>query len=130
MEIVVERIAGLDVHKDSVVASVRAPGERVEGASRYARSGPASQLGELAEWLAAERVDQAVMEATGVYWKPVWYSLEGAVGDLLLVNATHVKKVPGRTTRSRAGSSTGPRHLQELGQRGDFGARQRCSPRS
>lgn len=98
MEIVVERVAGLDVHSESVVSCVRTPGERPGRRRQEVRTfgAVASQLAELAAWLADERVDQAVMEATGVFWKPVWYALEGAVGDLLLVNARHVKKVPGR----------------------------------
>lgn len=100
MEIVVERIAGLDVHADSVVACVRTPGERPGRRRQEVRTFGtfASQLADLAAWLAAEEVTQAVMEATGVYWKPVWYALEGSVDGLLLVNATHVKKVPGRKT--------------------------------
>jgi len=100
MEIVVERIAGLDVHKDSVVACVRTPGERPGRRRQQVRTfgTVASELAELAAWLAAEEVGQAVMEATGVYWKPVWYALEDSVGELVLVNATHVKKVPGRKT--------------------------------
>ena len=100
MEIVVERVAGLDVHADTVVACVRAPGEGRKRRRQEVRTfgTVASQLAELANWLASEGVEQAVMEATGVYWKPVWYALEEAVPDLLLVNATHVKKVPGRKT--------------------------------
>ena len=100
MEIVVDRVAGLDVHSESVVACVRSPGQRPGRRRQEVRTfgTVASQLAELAAWLAAERVDQAVMEATGVFWKPVWYALEEAVPDLLLVNATHVKKVPGRKT--------------------------------
>ena len=100
MEIVVERIAGLDVHANSVVACVRTPGERPGRRRQEVRTFGtfASHLAELAAWLGAEGVTQAVMEATGVYWKPVWYALEDAVEELLLVNATHVKKVPGRKT--------------------------------
>lgn len=100
MEIVVERIAGLDVHAESVVACVRAPGPRQGRRRQEVRTFGtfAGQLVELAEWLVAEGVTQAVMEATGVYWKPVWYALQDRVEELLLVNATHVKKVPGRKT--------------------------------
>jgi transposase len=96
----VERIAGLDVHKDSVVACVRVPGKRRGQRSQEVRTFKtfASGLAELAAWLAEERVGQAVMEATGVFWKPVWYALEDAVGELVLVNARQVKKVPGRKT--------------------------------
>jgi transposase len=100
VEIVIERVAGLDVHSENVVVCVRAPGQRPGRRSQEVRTfgTVASQLAELAAWLASERVDQAVMEATGVYWKPIWYALEHAVPSLLLVNATHVKKVPGRKT--------------------------------
>jgi transposase len=100
MEILVERMAGLDVHKDSVVACVRTPGERPGRRRQQVRSfgTVASQLGALAAWLEAEGVTEAVMEATGVYWKPVWYALEDHVPRLVLVNARQVKKVPGRKT--------------------------------
>jgi transposase len=99
MEIVVERIAGLDVHADSVVACVRGPGPRPGRRRQEVRTFGtfASELGQLAGWLSGEGVTQAVMEATGVYWEPVWYALEDTV-ELLLVNATDVKKVPGRKT--------------------------------
>jgi hypothetical protein len=55
-------------------------------------------VAELAGWLAEHDVSTAVMESTGVYWKPVYYGLEGLVGELWLVNAAHVKRVPGRKT--------------------------------
>ena len=57
-----------------------------------------SSLEELADWLAANGVGEVVMEATGPYWKPVWYVLEDRGFDLKLVNARHVKMVPGRKT--------------------------------
>ncbi len=99
MEIVVERMGGLDVHKDTVVACVRTPGERPGRRAQQVRTFGtfASQLAELADWLVGEGVTQVVMEATGVYWKPVWYALEDRM-ELVLVNATHVSKVPGRKT--------------------------------
>jgi transposase len=99
MEIVEERCAGLDVHKDTVVACVRTPGERPGRRHQEVRTFGtfASQLHDLGAWLAAEGVTLAVMEATGVYWKPVWFALEERCA-LMLVNATHVKKVPGRKT--------------------------------
>jgi transposase len=53
---------------------------------------------ELAVWLAEHAATTAVMESTGVYWKPVYYGLEGHVDELWLVNAAHVKRVPGRKT--------------------------------
>lgn len=98
MEIVVERVAGLDVHKASVTACVRVPsdgGERLEEVQTFATTVP-SLLG-LADWLEAHSVTQVAMEATGVYWKPVWAILEDRF-DCILVNARHVKQVPGRKT--------------------------------
>lgn len=100
MEIVMERVAGLDVHVDTLVACLRVPGEgRKRRHQEVCTFGTvASQLAELAAWLSSEGVEQAVMEAAGVYWKPVWYALEEAIADLLLVNATRVKKELGRKT--------------------------------
>jgi transposase len=99
MEILYERCAGLDIGKDEVVACVRAPGDgggrRVEVRTfgTFTR-----QLEALAAWLADEGVTSVVMEATGQYWKPVWYVLEERDFELLLVNARHVKILPGRKT--------------------------------
>ena len=56
-----------------------------------------AELLDLADWLAAEGVTHVAMESTGVYWKPVYYLLEGRF-ELLLVNARHIKQVPGRKT--------------------------------
>jgi transposase len=98
MEIVVERVAGLDVHKASVTASVRVPGaagRREEHTETFATTVPALLV--LADWLEAHAVTHVAMEATGVYWKPVWAILEDRF-DCLLVNARHVKQVPGRKT--------------------------------
>ena len=72
MEIVIERVCGLDVHKASATACVRVPdgaGEREEQVETFATTVP-SQLA-LADWLEAHGVTQVAMEATGVYWKPV-----------------------------------------------------------
>ena len=98
MDVVVERVAGLDVHKASVTASVRVPGaagKREEHTETFASSVPALLV--LADWLQAHAVTQVAMEATGVYWKPIWAILEDRF-DCLLVNARHVKQVPGRKT--------------------------------
>ena len=100
MEVIVERCAALDVHKDTVMACVRSPGSgsRRQQEVREFRTW-ASSLRELREWLAAEGVTQVAMEATGVYWRPVWAELETLDGvELLLVNAQHVKNLPGRKT--------------------------------
>jgi transposase len=90
--------AGLDVHKDTVVACVRhvAPSGRARSEVRTFSTLTAGLL-ELADWLTQEGVSHAALESTGVYWKPVYHILEGACA-LLLVNAEHVKKVPGRKT--------------------------------
>jgi transposase len=98
METVVERPAALDVHKEQVTACVRVPGQ---GRSReqHVAEFPTTVAGllTLRDWLAAFAVEQVVMEATGVYWKPVWAILEDEF-ECLLVNARHVKQVPGRKT--------------------------------
>ncbi len=95
MEVVHARCAGLDVHKDEVVACVRLmTGHRVE--RRQARFATTTAgLLELAAWLTAQACPIAAMEATGVYWRPVWHLLESSV-ELMLVQAAHVKAVPGR----------------------------------
>jgi transposase len=98
METIRDRVAGLDVHRDTVVACVRlATGRRVRTEKRTF-STMSMGVAELAGWLAEHDVSTAVMESTGVYWKPVYYGLEGLVGELWLVNAAHVKRVPGRKT--------------------------------
>jgi len=102
MEVVYGRCAGLDVHKATVVGCVRVPderpGERREETQTFATT-TRGLLG-LADWLTAHRVTHAAMESTGVYWRPVYAVLEGTM-ELLLVNARHVKMVPGRKTDLR-----------------------------
>jgi transposase len=93
-----ERVAGLDVHKDSVVASAQVA-EGNEVTVHRARFGTTTaQVAELANWLAELGVSRVAMEATGVYWKPVYYGLEGLFPELWLCNPQHVKNVPGRKT--------------------------------
>ncbi len=98
METIFERVAGLDVHKAQVTACVRVP---VAGGSREQQVAEFSTtvrgLVALRDWLEAHRVTHVAMEATGVYWQPVWHVLEDAC-ELMLVNARHVKQVPGRKT--------------------------------
>jgi transposase len=93
-----DRVAGLDVHRDSVTACAQLFGGReVEvDKQRFATTGAGVRA--LGEWLAEREVTLVVMEATGVYWKPVFYPLEGLFEDLWLVNASHVHNVPGRKT--------------------------------
>jgi transposase len=96
MEILYPRCAGLDVHKDVVVARVRCvSAPRVEETRSFATTTAA--LVELQEWLTAHGVTHVAMEATGVYWKPVWHLLEEHV-ELVLANAQHIRNVPGRKT--------------------------------
>jgi len=105
VELVVERAAALDVGKDEVVACIRVPDPGGAGRGRgrrrqEVRTYPTftSSLETLADWLQTEGVTQVVMEATGQYWKPIWYVLEERGFQLLLVNARHVKILPGRKT--------------------------------
>jgi transposase len=93
MEIVHQRCAGLDVHKETVVACVRVVERRRVRAEVRTFSTMTSSLYELAEWLLAERVTLVGMEATGVYWRPVWHILEASELKLILVNAAHVKAI-------------------------------------
>ena len=98
MEVIVERPAALDVHNASVTACVRVPGDgrrRVEHVAEFQTT--VQGLLALRDWLEAHEVGQVAMEATGVYWKPVWAVLEDRF-QCLLVNARHVKQVPGRKT--------------------------------
>jgi transposase len=98
MDVVLERCAGIDVAKDEVVACVRTPGVGGRGRHKETRTflSFTADLEAMAEWFAAEGVTEVVMEATGSYWKPVWYVLEDRGFELKLVNARHVKIVPGR----------------------------------
>ena len=96
MEVLHERCAGLDVHKNTVVGCVRlACGGRVEKEVRTFKT-TTSELLALADWLDGHGVAHVVMEATGVYWKPVWHVLDDGERELVLANAAHVKNVPGR----------------------------------
>lgn len=102
MDVLHARCAGLDVHKATVVACVRTPdvrrGERRGETKTYATT--ARGRGELRAWLLAHGVTHVALESTGVYWRPVYAALEGVV-ELILVNARHVKMVPGRKTDVR-----------------------------
>lgn len=101
MDVIVERPAALDVHKAQVTACVRVPGEGRERRSEVREfSTMVGGLLVLRDWLKAHGVTQVAMEATSVYWKPVWAVLEDDF-ELLLVNARHVKNLPGRKTDVR-----------------------------
>jgi transposase len=90
--------AGLDIHKEIIVACVRKAlgGGQAQQEVRTFRTETGGLLA-LADWLTEAGVTHAAMESTGVYWKPVWNVLDGVI-ELLLVNAEHIKKVAGRKT--------------------------------
>jgi transposase len=97
MEVLYPRCAGLDVHKDAVVACVRlaGAGKAELEVQSFATSTP--DLLALQDWLTDHGCTHVAMEATGVYWKPVWHILEGSF-ELVLANAAQVRNVPGRKT--------------------------------
>jgi transposase len=96
MEVLYPRCAGLDVHKDTVVACVRCVSKPQHREVRTFGT-TTRDLSGLAEWLASHGCTHVAMEATGVYWKPVWHILEGRF-ELVLANAQHIRNVPGRKT--------------------------------
>jgi transposase len=97
MDVLYERCAGLDVHKDEVVACVRVGTGRATRRDQKRFGTTTRALMELSEWLSSQGCTHVVMEATGVYWRPVWHVLEGHF-ELLLANARDVRNLPGRKT--------------------------------
>jgi len=98
MEVMYERVAGLDVRKAMIVACVRImTGGVVERECRTFET-TTSGLEALLGWLTATGCTHVAMEATGVYWKPVWNILSEGKFDLVVANAAHIKNVPGRKT--------------------------------
>lgn len=98
MEQIHDRVAGLDVHRDSITACFRHLGPRggvVRDKERFTTTTAGLEV--LARWLGERQVEVVAMEATGVYWKPPFYALEDRF-EVWLCNARHVKKVPGRKT--------------------------------
>ena len=96
MQVLYPRCAGLDVHKDIVVARIRCVSEPPHDEVRSFGT-TTSALLDLNEWLTEHAVTHVAMEATGVYWKPIWHLLEEHC-ELILANAQHIKNVPGRKT--------------------------------
>ena len=98
MEVLHDRCCGLDVHKETVVACLRLviDGKVVKEVRTFATT--TASLIALSEWLTENKCTHAAMEATGVYWKPVWHILSDSDIELVLANAAHVKNVPGRKT--------------------------------
>jgi transposase len=98
MEVLYPHCAGLDVHKETVVACARhMSAGNVSTAIRTFKT-TTQELMALSDWLAGEGATHIAMEATGVYWKPVWHILSDGEFQLVLANAAHVKNVPGRKT--------------------------------
>ena len=98
MEVLYSRCAGLDVHKDMVVACPRVTANGTVRREVRTVGTTTKALLELPEWLASEACGHIVMEAAGVYWKPVWHIPGDGDFTLLPANAAHVKTVPGRKT--------------------------------
>src|SRR5215468_5586024 len=98
MDVMHERVAGLDVHKETIVACVRIMAGRK--AHRECRTFDTTTIGleALLTWLTESACTHVAMEATGVYWKPVWNILSDGAFELILANAAHIKNVPGRKT--------------------------------
>lgn len=101
MDVIIDRVAGIDIGKAVLAATIRGPG--AEGRRRRreeTRKFPtfADDLDRLVEWLGSEGVTHVAMEATSDYWRPVWWVLEQAGFELLLVNARDVHQLPGRKT--------------------------------
>jgi transposase len=99
MDTLIERCAGIDIGKDEVVACIRTPRPGGRGRVKTTRTFTTftSSLEAMLEWFTEHGVTAVVMEATGSYWKPVWYLLEEhPEWELMLVNAHHVKILPGR----------------------------------
>src|SRR3982750_3191936 len=98
MDVLYPRCAGLDVHKDTVVAAARvaADGPAKTDVRTFETTTPG--LLDLSTWLAEHGCTHVALEATGVYWKPVWHILADGDVVLILANAAHVKNVPGRKT--------------------------------
>jgi transposase len=94
MDIIVERGCGLDVHKKTVVACIMGSGIKKEIRTYSAMT---NDLMRLKKWLKENKITHVAMESTGIYWKPVFNILENGF-EVMLVNARHVKNVPGRKT--------------------------------
>jgi transposase len=142
LEVMVERCAFLDVHRDTAVACARTPdgrGGRTEEVAEFGTT--VSQLLALGDWLCERGVTRVGMEATGVYWKPVHWVLEAVIAEVWVINARHMRNVPGHKTdvadsvwgcvapRTRSGPSKfhpaatdpcapGPDPIPEIGDRG------------
>ena len=101
MEITYERVAAIDIGKREVAVTIRLPGQGPGGRTQQTRKFRTfyQVLAQMVDWLVEQGVTHVAMEATGVYWKPVFHALcEADSIEIVLVNARHVKNVPGRKT--------------------------------
>jgi transposase len=98
MEVLHPRCCGLDVHKDTVVACLRLVSDGKVTTQVRTFQTTTAELLRLSEWLTENECTHVAMEATGVYWKPIWHVLDDGEFELVLANASHVKNVPGRKT--------------------------------
>ena len=97
MDLLYARCAGLDVHRDTVVACIRVQTDGRASTDVRTFGTKTDELLDLSAWLSEHEVTHVAMEATGVYWRPVWHILDGDF-ELVLANAAHIKAVPGRKT--------------------------------
>jgi transposase len=112
MDVLDPRCAGLDVHAASVVACVRVTAGRSSQHTHRTVATTTRGLLELAQWLSDQQVTHVAMEATGVFWRPVWHVLEDSF-TLVLANAMHIRNIPGR--KSDTNDATGIADLLALG---------------
>jgi transposase len=98
MELLHPHCAGLDLHKETVVACIRHMVNGTVTTEVKTFQTTTQQLMDLSDWLSSQGVTHIAMEATGIYWKPVWHILSDGEFELILANAAHVKNVPGRKT--------------------------------
>src|SRR5580698_5516507 len=103
MEVVHPRCCGLDVHKQTVCACISIKEGPVQERQKKRFETTTAELRQLFAWLKEWKVTTVAMEATGVYWKPVWNALEEGF-ELLLVNPQHLKSIPGKKTDFKDGA--------------------------
>ncbi len=94
MDVIIDKGCGLDVHKDTVAACVMGSGIKKEIRTFRTMTG---ELSKMKEWLSEKGITHVAMESTGPYWNPVFNILEDSF-EVILVNARHIKNVPGRKT--------------------------------
>jgi len=106
-DIVHQRCAGLDIHKDSIAACVRWADETGQIHKELRVFGTTTrELEMLAAWLKGHQIRLVAMESTGDSWKPIWNILEGPLRDPLLANSQHIRNIPTRKTDKKAASGS------------------------